>query len=79
MRRKLFRQKHKIIDVKRIIDAGTNTFETIIRKNVLIHLTSLVPNINVTITLIVTLFGHRILEVKTHPRKLQPVIYGHRW
>jgi hypothetical protein len=79
MRRKLFRQKHKIIDVKRIIDTGKTSFETIIKKNMLIYPTGLVPNINVTIILIVALFGHRILEIRTHPRSLEPVIYGHRW
>jgi|GEM_PF-4357982 len=80
MERKLFKAKHKFVEVKKIIESQADKFGgEIIKKNLLIYTTALVPDTTITVKVILTLFGHKILEVKKHPRKLQPIIYGHRW
>jgi hypothetical protein len=79
MRRKLFKARNRILDVKRIMEVQSGNFKEIIRKNLLIYPSSLVPNTAIEEKIVVNLFGHKLLEIHRYPRKLQPVIYGHRW
>jgi len=79
MTRKLFRERHKMFQIKRIIEVQPGNFKEIIRKNLLIYPSSLVPNTAIKEKIVVNLFEHKLLEIHRYPRKLQPVVYGHRW